>query len=69
MGDIEAMNIMYERIQELELLLKDLYEGRRVIVPHDIDHAHNMLMVAAAYIRDDKQRMWATLKRDYGVEG
>jgi hypothetical protein len=62
------MNIMYERIQELEVQLKDLYEGRRVVVPHDIDHAHNMLMIACAYIRDDKQRMWATLKQDYGVE-
>ena len=63
-----AMNIMYERVQELERLLSDLYEGRRVVVPHDIDHAHNMMMIAGAYIHDDKQRMWATLKQDYGVE-
>jgi hypothetical protein len=56
------------KYQELEVQLKDLYEGRRVIVPHDIDHAYNMMMIAGAYIRDDKQRMWATLKRDYGVE-
>jgi len=40
------MNIMYERVQELERLLSDLYEGRRVVVPHDIDHAHNMMMIA-----------------------
>jgi hypothetical protein len=39
----------------------DLYQGRRVVVPHDIDHAHNMLMVAGAYIQDDKNRMWSTL--------
>ena len=52
---------MNQRIQELEATLKDLYEGRRVVVPCDIDHAHNMLMVAGAYIQDDKQRMWSTL--------
>ena len=57
------------KYQELEATLKDLYEGRRVIVPHDIDHAYNMMMIAGAYIRDDKQRMWATLKQDHGVEG
>ena len=48
--------------QELEATLKDLYEGRRVIVPHDIDHAHQMLMIASSYIRDDKHRMWSTLR-------
>ena len=53
---------MNDRIQELEATLLDLYQGRRVVVPHDIDHAHNMLMVAGAYIQDDKQRMWSTLQ-------
>ena len=52
---------MNDRIQELEATLMDLYQGRRVVAPHDIDHAHNMLMVAGAYIQDDKQRMWSTL--------
>ena len=52
---------MNERIRELEATLNDLYEGRRVVVPHDIDHAHDMLMVASAYIQDDKNRMWSTL--------
>jgi hypothetical protein len=52
---------MTDRIQELEATLMDLYQGRRVVVPHDIDHAHNMLMVAGAYIQHDKQRMWSTL--------
>ena len=56
------------KYQELEVKLQDLYEGRRVIVPHDIDHAYNMLMIAGAYIRDDKQRMWNILKTEYGVE-
>jgi hypothetical protein len=47
--------------QELENTLMDLYLGRRVVVPHDIDHAHQMLMIASSYIRDDKHRMWSTL--------
>jgi len=52
---------MNDRIQELEATLEDLYQGRRVVVPRDIDHAHNMLMVAGAYIQHDKQRMWSAL--------
>jgi hypothetical protein len=52
---------MTDRIQELENTLMDLYLGRRVVVPHDIDHAHQMLMVAGAYIQHDKDRMWSTL--------
>jgi len=54
---------MNDRIQELENTLLDLYQGRRVVVPHDIDHAHNMLMVAGAYIHHDKQHMWDALKK------
>jgi len=53
-----------ERIQELEIQLQDLYQGRRVVVPHDIDHAHNMLMVAGAYIQQDKNRMWDMLNTE-----
>ena len=52
---------MNDRIQELEATLEDLYQGRRVVAPHDIDHAHHMLMVADAYIQHDKHRMWSTL--------
>jgi hypothetical protein len=52
---------MNDRIQELENTLMDLYQGRRVVAPHDIDHAHHMLMVAGAYIQHDKDRMWSTL--------
>jgi hypothetical protein len=53
---------MNDQIQELEATLQDLYQGRRVVVPHDIDHAHHMLMVAGAYIQHDKNRMWSTLR-------
>jgi hypothetical protein len=59
---------MNEQIIELEAKLQDLYEGRKVVVPCDIDHAHNMLMVSCAYIRDDKRNVWNILKKDYGVE-
>jgi hypothetical protein len=52
---------MNDRIAELEATLEDLYQGRRVVAPNDIDHAHNMLMVAGAYIQHDKNRMWSTL--------
>jgi hypothetical protein len=52
---------MNERIKELEATLMDLYQGRRLVVPHNIDHAHDMMMVAGAYIQDDKNRMWSTL--------
>ena len=55
---------MNERIQELEIQLQDLYQGRRVVVPCDIDHAHNMLMVAGAYIQHDKNRMWDMLNTE-----
>jgi hypothetical protein len=55
---------MNERIQELEKKLNDLYEGRRLIVPCDADHAYQMLMVASSYIRDDQQRMMKYLKED-----
>ena len=55
---------MHDRIQELETQLQDLYQGRQVVVPCDIDHAHNMLMVAGAYIQHDKNRMWDMLNTE-----
>ena len=55
---------MKDQIEELEEKLQDLYEGRLVIVPNDLDHAYQMLMIASSYIRDDKQRMLNYLKTD-----
>jgi hypothetical protein len=55
---------MKEQIKELEEKLQDLYEGRRIIVPNDLDHAYQMLMMASSYIRDDQQRMMTYLKTD-----
>ena len=53
---------MKDQIEELEEKLQDLYKGRLVIVPNDLDHAYQMLMIASSYIRDDKHRMWSTLR-------
>jgi len=53
------------KYQELESTPKDLYEGRRVIIPHDIDHAHQMLHVAMCYINQDQQDVLDALKKDY----
>jgi len=55
---------MKDQIEELEEKLQDLYEGRLVIVPNDLDHAYQMLMIASSYIRDDQQRMLNYLKTD-----
>jgi hypothetical protein len=53
------------KYQELASTLNDLYEGRRVIVPHDIDHAHQMLHVAMCYINQDQQDVLDALSKDY----
>ena len=55
---------MKDQIEELEEKLQDLYEGRLVIVPNDLDHAYQMLMIASSYIRDYQQRMLNYLKTD-----
>lgn len=48
----------YERLE----LLKEIERGDKVVIPTSIEHAKFMLMVAEAYIKDDKQRMWNTMK-------
>ena len=53
------------KYQELEATLKDLYEGQRVVIPHDIDHAHQMLHVALSWINQDQQDVLYALKKDY----
>jgi len=60
--------MMNERIQELEVKLQDLYEGRRIVVPCDIDHAYQMMAVAGSYIHHSKHQVWNILKTDYGVK-
>jgi hypothetical protein len=51
--------------QELETKLQDLRAGRMLIVPHDIDHAHQMLYVAMCYINQDRQDVLDALSKDY----
>jgi hypothetical protein len=52
-------------MNELEAKLKDLQEGRLLIIPHDIDHAHQMLHVALSWINQDQQDVLDALKKDY----
>ena len=52
-------------MSELEAKLKDLQEGRLLIFPHDIDHAHQMLHVALCWIKQDQQDVLYALKKDY----
>jgi hypothetical protein len=52
-------------MNELEAKLKDLQEGRTLIIPHDIDHAHQMLHVAMCYINQARQDVMDALSKDY----
>jgi len=57
------MNIAYTD-QECRTKLQDLYEGRTLVIPADLDHAYQMLNLAMMYIRDDQQRVMSYLKQD-----
>jgi hypothetical protein len=50
--------------QECQTKLQDLYEGRTLVIPSDLDHAYQMLNLAMMYIRDDQQRVMSYLKKD-----
>jgi hypothetical protein len=43
-------------------LLKEIECGDKVVIPTSIEHAKFMIMVAQAYIDQDKQEMWDILK-------
>jgi len=49
---------------ECRTKLLDLYEGRTLIIPSDLDHAYQMLNLSLMYIRDDQQRVMSYLKQD-----
>ena len=57
------MNIPYSD-NECRTKLQDLYEGRILIIPADLDHAYQMLNLVMMYIRDDQQRVMSYLKQD-----
>jgi hypothetical protein len=46
-------------------LLKEIECGDKVVIPTSVEHAKFMIMVAEAYINQDKQEMWDTLKKEY----
>ncbi len=44
--------------------LQDLYEGRTLVIPADLDHAYQMMNISIMYIRDNHQRVMSYLKQD-----
>lgn len=46
-------------------LLKEIECGDKVVIPTSIEHAKFMIMVAQAYINQNKEEMWNILKKDY----
>jgi hypothetical protein len=57
------MNIPYTD-QECRTKLQDLYEGRTLVIPADLDHAYQMMNLSMVYIRDNQQRVMSYLKQD-----
>jgi hypothetical protein len=49
-------------VYERSLLLEEVERGEKVIIPVSLEHAEFMIKVAQAYINQDKQEMWDTLK-------
>jgi hypothetical protein len=43
-------------------LLKEIECGDKVVIPTSVEHAKFMIMVAEAYIKQDKERMIDILK-------
>jgi hypothetical protein len=48
----------WERLE----LLKEIECGDKVVIPTSVEHAKFMIMVAEAYIKQDKERMIGYLK-------
>lgn len=51
----------YEKL----MLLEEIQRGDKVVIPHDIDHAHQMLHVAMCYINQYQQDVLDALSKDY----
>lgn len=49
---------------ECRLVLDELYNGDKVVIPSSLEHAKFMLRVAQTYINEDKQRMMSYLTKD-----
>jgi hypothetical protein len=52
-------------VYERSMLLEEIERGERVVIPVSVEHAEFMIMVAQAYINQDKQEMWDALKKEY----
>jgi hypothetical protein len=44
------------------MLLEEIERGERVVIPVSVEHAKFMIMVAQAYINENKERMIGYLK-------
>jgi hypothetical protein len=51
----------WERLE----LLKEIECGDKVVIPTSVEHAKFMIMVAQAYINEDKERMISYLKKEH----
>ena len=51
----------WERLE----LLKEIECGDKVVIPTSLEHAKFMIMVAQAYINEDKERMISYLKKEH----
>lgn len=47
--------------------LKDLYQGRSVVIPVDMEHATFMLRIAQLYIDQNHESLMITLKQENRV--
>jgi hypothetical protein len=57
------MNIPHSD-NEYRTKLQDIYEGRTLVIPADLDHAYQMMNLSMNYIRDSQQRVMSYLKQD-----
>ena len=57
------MNIPYSD-NDCRLKLQEIYEGRIMVIPADLDHAYQMMNLSMMYIRDNQQRVMSYLKQD-----
>ena len=50
---------------ECRQLLRELYDGRSVVLPCDENHAKFMLLVAQRYLEDRHQQTFNALAKEY----
>lgn len=50
---------------ECRIMLRDLYNGRSIVLPTSEEHARSMIMVGQRYLDDRIQHTFDTLKADY----